>query len=328
MPATAYGWSPLAAVSDDRWRFIRAPRPELYDFVTDSGETENLVEKRPEERARMEHALAAFEASSQRVGAPPVKLDPALAEALNSLGYHSGASGSRAGTIDPKDGIAMLTELEQARQWLREGRAAEAVARLEDLVRRSPGNVPFLVRLAVAQAAAGRASAGLATLKHAVGLNPRLEFLHAHLADAYLEQGRLQEARAEYEVALELNPRFARAWLGLGETAARTGEPGAELRVMRRAVAAGTDSAIVWSRLAELELAAGDTATAAKAAEEATRLVPELAQAWLVRGTVAEKAGRAADAVRLYERAMSLGLADPQLRERVDRLRRGLASRP
>ena len=328
LPATAYGWSPLQALSDDRWRYIRAPRPELYDFVADPSETDNLVDKRPAERSRLEGALATVDAVGPRAGASPVKLDPALAEALASLGYHSGASGSRAGTIDPKDGIAMLAELEQAKQWLREGRAAEAVARLEDLVRRSPGNVPFLVRLAVAQSAAGRSSAGLATLKHAVGLNPRLEFLHAHLADAYLEQGRLQEARAEYEVALELNPRFARAWLGLGEAAGRTGEPGAELRVMRRAVAAGTDSAIVWSRLAELELAAGDMDAAARGAEEATRLVPELPQAWLVRGTVAEKAGRAADAVRLYERAMSLGLADPQLRERVERLRRGLASRP
>jgi hypothetical protein len=32
-----------------------------------------------------------------------------------------------------------------------------------------------------------------------------------------------------------------------------------------------------------------------------------------VRGTVAETAGRLGDAVRLYERAMSLGLADPEL---------------
>jgi predicted TPR repeat methyltransferase len=98
---------------------------------------------------------------------------------------------------------------------------------------------------------------------------------------------------------------------------------------MRRAVAAGTDSAIVWSRLAELELTAGDAAAAARAAEEATRLVPELAQGWLVRGNVAEKAGRLPDAVRLYERAMSLGLADPQLRAHVERLRaRAAGSRP
>jgi arylsulfatase A-like enzyme len=326
MPATAYGWSPLKAVSDDRWRFILAPRPELYDFVADPGEGNNLVEKRPVERARMEQTLAAIKTSGQRVG--DVKPDGALTEALASLGYHSGASGSRAGTIDPKDGIAMLAELDQARQWVREGRAREAVARLEDLVRRSPGNVPFLVRLAVAQSAAGRAEAGVATLKHAVGLNPRLDFLHAHLADAWLELGRLLEARAEYELALELNPRFARAWLGLGEAAGRAGGPGAERDVLRRAVAAGADSAIVWSRIAELELLAGNTTVAARGAEEATRLVPELAQAWLVRAKVAEKGGRVREAVAFYEKAIALGLTDPQLAQHVDRLRHAEGSKP
>ena len=329
LPATAYGWSPLEAVTDDRWRYIRAPRPELYDFVADPAEKDNLVEKRPAERARLEAALAALAGAGPAVTAPVVKPDAAVTEALASLGYHSGASGSRAGTIDPKDGIAMLAELDEAKQWLRDGRAKDAVARMEDLVRRSPGNVPFLTRLASAQSAVGRAEAGVATLKHAVGLNPRLDFLHAHLADAYLDLGRVAEARAEYELALQINPRFARAWLGLGEAAGRGGDRSAEVAVMRRAVAAGTDSAIVWARLAELELAAGDGAAAARAAEEATRLVPELAQGWLVRGTVAETAGRLGDAVRLYERAMSLGLADPDLVARVQRLRaRAAGSRP
>jgi choline-sulfatase len=326
LPATAYGWSPLKAVSDDRWRFIQAPRPELYDLRADPGEAKNLADLRTDERARMEQALTAVEKTGQRVGTP-VKPDAQLAEALASLGYHSGASGTRSGTIDPKDGIAMLAELEQTRQWMGAGRAREAVARLEELVRKSPGNVPFLVRLAVAQAAAGRAEAGVATLKHAVGLNPRLDFLHAHLADAYLDLGRAAEARAEYELALTLNPRFARAWLGLGEAAGR-GDPGAERTVLRKAVAAGTDSAIVWSRLAELELQAGDSAAAARAAEEATGLVPELAQAWLVRGNVAEKAGRTVDAVAFYQKAIALGLSDPQLAQHVDRLRRQPGPKP
>ena len=327
LPATAYGWSPLHAVSDGRWRFILAPRPELYDFVADPGEQRNLVAERPGDRVRLERALADVR-GVKGVAAPAVKPDAELAESLASLGYHSGASGSRAGTIDPKDGISMLAELDHAKQWQREGRTREAVARLEDLVRRSPGNVPFLVRLAVAQSAAGRGEAGLATLKHAVGLNPRLDFLHAHLADAYLDQGRLGEARAEYEVALELNPRFARAWLGLGEAAGRTGEPGAEVAVLRRAVDAGTDSALVWTRLAELELAAGNVAAAGRSAEEATRLVPEMAHAWLLRGSLAEKAGRLAEAVTLYEKAIARGLSDPQLRAHVERLRRRRGAGP
>ena len=125
----------------------------------------------------------------------------------------------------------------------------------------------------------------------------------------------------EYEVALKINPRFARAWLGLGEAAGRTGEKGAEVAVLRRAVAAGTDSALVWMRLADLELAAGDTAVAARSAEEATRLMPEMAQAWLLRGSLAEKAGRVAEAVTLYEKAMAAGLSDARLRAHVQGLR-------
>jgi len=323
-PATAYGWSPLRSVSDDRWRFILAPRPELYDLAADPAETKNVVDVHPDERARMERALALVETGVRRAGAP-VQPDAALREALASLGYHSGASGARAGTIDPKDGIGMLAEMEEAKRWLREGRTRDAVARMEDLVGRSPGNVPFLVRLAVAQSTAGRAEAGVATLKHAVGLNPRLDFLHVHLADAYLDLGKVAEARAEYELALALNPRFAQAWVGLGEAAGKDG-PDAERAVLRRAVEAGTDSAIVWSRVAELELSAGNTAAAARAAAEATRLVPELAAAWLVRGKVAETAGRRGDAVGFYQKAMALGLADPALARHVDGLRRGEGS--
>ncbi len=35
MPAEVYGWAPLAAVTDGRWRLIAAPRPELYDVAAD-----------------------------------------------------------------------------------------------------------------------------------------------------------------------------------------------------------------------------------------------------------------------------------------------------
>ena len=310
LPATAYGWSPLKAVSDERLRLVSAPKPELYDFVADPAEQRNLLGSRPQDRKRLERVLAEIEGRAGRTAAP-VAPDPEIVESLARLGYISASSGSRGSQIDPKDGIAMLAELEQAKQWLREGRHEEALARIEDLVRRSPGNVPFLVRLAVAQSAVGRTEASLATLKHTVGLNPRLDFLHVHLADAYFEAGRLREARAAYEEALKLNPRFARAWLALGEIALRTGEPGEELRLLRRATAEGTDSAALWARLAQLELAARDFAAAEGDAQQATRLVPEFAAAWIVWGAAAERSGRLEDAVARYEKAVSLAPSDP-----------------
>ena len=37
-PRYHFGWSELLAVTDDRYRFIRAPRPELYDLRADPAE--------------------------------------------------------------------------------------------------------------------------------------------------------------------------------------------------------------------------------------------------------------------------------------------------
>ena len=318
LPATAYGWSALRAISDARLRFVAAPRPELYDFVADPAEAKNLVAERAEDRRRLESALAA--AGTVARSAPKTTVDPEVAEALRSLGYHSGASGTRSGTIDPKDGIALLREFAAAKEMRNAGRVREAVAAFEGLVARSPGNVPFLTRLAEAQSAAGRHDAGIATLKHALSLNPGLDFLHLHLAEAYFQTGRVEDARAEYALVTTLNTRNSQAWMGLAALAQRAGKPAEERAILDRALAAGTRSGTVYARLAQVELAAGAVAAAEEHARLATEVLPEFAPAWWVWGEAAEKAGRPRDAVPRYRTAIDRGLDTPAAVSHLDRL--------
>src|SRR6185295_7024403 len=42
-PRLHYGWSDLRALREGRWKYILAPRPELYDLQEDPGETRNLA---------------------------------------------------------------------------------------------------------------------------------------------------------------------------------------------------------------------------------------------------------------------------------------------
>jgi len=328
LPATAYGWSALKAVTHGRLRFIEAPRPELYDLEADPRETRNLASERPAEVARLRARLRQLDSAEPARAAAAVVPDAAVAEALRSLGYLSGASApapvARTGDLDPKDGMPLLEEFERAKALLREGRAAEARARFEDLVRRSPGNVPFLSRLAEAEAASGRREAALATLRAALQLNPSLDFLRLRLADGYFELGRLGEARAEYEATLALDPRSARAWMGLGEVALRSGRAEEELALMRRAVAAGVESALVLSRLAQIEAGRGELAAAEEHAGEAVRLLPTFAPGWWVWGEAAEKRGRPAEAAPRLARAVAEGLSTAPALLHLGRLLQGL----
>jgi choline-sulfatase len=209
-PLTAYGWSPLEGVFDGRFKLIVAPRPELYDLAADPGETRNLLTGRHEGRAEARRLKAALkEAQRSFVAHPADAADPELARFLESLGYLSGSGTRGKGTLDPKDGLALLAELEAAGELAQQKNWPQAVARLKELVRRSPGSVRFLLALAQAQLEKGEDGAAIATFRQAVRENPRRVETHRELAAAYRRLGRKEEARLEDELILKLAPPSA-----------------------------------------------------------------------------------------------------------------------
>src|SRR5262249_13530153 len=157
--------------------------------------TRNLWGTQADVVRRLQKAIAEANKSGRTAPAPPESSE--LASSLRQLGYLSGASG-RAGTIDPKDGIRMLDEFERARNLTRTGKSREAVAALEALVKASPGNVPFLSRLAEAQAASGDLGKAIETIGTALSLNPGLDFLHVQMATYCLQAGRLEASEASF----------------------------------------------------------------------------------------------------------------------------------
>ncbi|HVG10755.1 MAG TPA: sulfatase-like hydrolase/transferase [Thermoanaerobaculia bacterium] len=308
-PLSAYGWSPLEGMSDGRWKLIVAPRPELYDLGSDPRETRNLLNDQREQARRLKGALQTAQRSFKTRKAEAA--DPELARSLQSLGYASGSGSSGKGTLDPKDGVPLLAEFMAAKDLTQQGEAKAAAAKLTGLVRRSPGNIPFLTALATAQLAGGDADAAIATYRRTAQENPRLDFLHENLADAYAHLGRMEEARKEYELTLELNPRFAAAWWGLADLAQKAGKPAEVRRLLAEAVNAGTESVSILVRLAEAEAKAGDAAASERRFQQAVELAPAWLPAWLVWGQLAENQGQLDRALERYLKAAEVGPGQP-----------------
>jgi arylsulfatase A-like enzyme len=145
-PQLHYNWSPLQGLRTATWKWIKAPRPELYNIQSDPAETANLIDAYPDVVASLTRQLDAYLADAadraRRLGASESEADPQLDRQLAALGY---VSGSRQRSIvpdfslpDPKDGNRNWNR-EQARQMHlamasvlhRSGKTAEALHELE-----------------------------------------------------------------------------------------------------------------------------------------------------------------------------------------------------
>ena len=115
-PSLNLGWSELRGLESGRYRFILAPRPELYDLTNDPGEEENLIDSNPVMADQLERSLASLTKSMRPpAGDSSQAVDPRTEEMLRSLGYISGshpASPGESSSVDPKDRLGLWGTIE------------------------------------------------------------------------------------------------------------------------------------------------------------------------------------------------------------------------
>ena len=135
-PRVHLGWSELRSLTDARFQFIQAPKPELYDIVSDPGETRNILTEERRAYARLREDLAKYGTEVEL----PTNIDPEEAKKLAALGYLGSSAAPASGPLpDPKDRIGDVAAMVQAMSLVREGRNEEAVAALRSVVAANPG---------------------------------------------------------------------------------------------------------------------------------------------------------------------------------------------
>lgn len=185
-PRYHFGWSELLSSSESRFRYIRAPRPELFDDTSDPAEEKNVSG----EHAAAVRSMDAWLDTQVRAGdvADPAKVDPETMQKLQALGY-VGGGGPAAPTpgrlADPKDKVAAFEAYKAALSLRRDGRDAEAVAALRAVVADSPGMVDGWQAMGLALARLGRVPEAVRALEAALRLDPSRGPAHLALAKVY-----------------------------------------------------------------------------------------------------------------------------------------------
>ena len=217
-PRENYGWSELVGLVDGDWKYIRAPREELYNLKADPEEIRNTVgaENRVanEKKARLEDAIARY---SSGIKPGKKELTAEEKEKLRSLGYLSQSAGAPQGPLpDPKDMVEELRMNQQAETHEFEGNYAEAARVYERILSLRPENPTNYVNLALTRAKMNEFDEALRVLEQGVARIPDSEVLLSRLAHTYMVMGRLEKAMDVWQAVLVANPRYFDALLASG----------------------------------------------------------------------------------------------------------------
>ena len=268
-PLLDFGWAPLRTIRRHGWKYIAAPKPELYDLEHDPGETRNLVANEAARAADLARAVDAIAAAA--IAPAKTARDPEALARLQALGYASGRPSAGGARPDPKDRRELAARLAQVTSGELQGEALERA--LRDIVRVDPGNPQANLRLGYVLMNSGRCAEALPRFSAAI--DAHLPGADAHLGRAGCEiaSKRTVAAARTLRDALAVEPGNAVVHANLGLLLSDTGHPDEAIPHLQRALA--LDANLHQARFG-LAIALARTGRRADAAREAEELLQRL----------------------------------------------------
>jgi len=165
------------AITHGQWKYIQAPRPELYDVVTDPAEKHNLVKQEPQRVRVLEDKLReTLEQTARKNSDNRLELDAESIKRLESLGY---VAGKAEGTIvfddsqaDPKDLINEFVQYLEAGKLAKNKAFDQAKQILLKLIPQCPEFYEIYQMLGDIEVTQGNFGQSLPYFRRAVELNP------------------------------------------------------------------------------------------------------------------------------------------------------------
>ncbi len=218
-PRYHFGWSELLSLTDERYRYIKAPRPELYDLERDPDERTNILNERTQSATALRSALDALVAG-RNIDAPAAVSDEDR-QRLAALGYvgtqSSSASANSDALADPKDKAPLLRTYRQAIEAIGEDRLEAGIGLLEAILKEDPNMTDVWSQYASQLGRLGRYQQAFDAYTRVIRLRPDEPNGALGAASMLLLMNRLDQARAHAELALKSAPSLAHQALALIE---------------------------------------------------------------------------------------------------------------
>jgi tetratricopeptide (TPR) repeat protein len=317
-PFSSFGWSPLHALQTDRYHYIDAPAPELYDVVADPEERNNLAEQQTATMGVLKDKLQQTLKNNPftRDKAQDSGVNPDTIERLRALGYVAyrapvSDAALAAGLPDPKTKLWEFLSILKATDLLFVGEYATGEELLNQVREKDPKIyiVPFMLGEGALRQQKWEEAAK--QLRLCLELNPNFDQAMTALAHALTKLENRTEARTWIERALRYNPQNYRAWYELGSIEAKTNRVAA-ISALEKAVSIQPNFPLLLRDLGVLQFQEKNYKGAAKHLAKAVELGVDEATIHNFLGICYSQTNQLRKGIASYKRALEV---DPDLAE-------------
>jgi len=329
-PKINMGWAELRAIRTNRWKYVLAPKPELYDLSTDPAETNNVIQSHAAEAQKLQAELAAIAGKgTEKVETSTV--DHRTLEQLRSLGYLAGVSQPAfelKGTgADPKDRLGVLKAMEEADGAQSHLPFPRRIELLRQALKQDTTNPTLYYSLGRDCERAGRYAEAIDVYRAAIRNGVESGWLRSRIGDFLVRSGRKTEAIPEYERAIQLDPADTGTQANLATAYVETGRLEDAERVFKGIIQIDDTHAAAYNGLGVIAIQRQDPVAARGYFEKTVQLDPDLLEAQLNLGILYRMAGESARARACFELFLAkaspakYGEMIPRVREELETLR-------
>ena len=231
-----FGLSILRSLHADHWKYILAPRPQLYDLDTDKQERDNVIDAHPRVANRLRARLRQVIVEAPEPpppGASTVQLAREDLARLAALGYVGTDSNPQPATPeidrfeprggDPKDFTDVFTLYSQSHWALTAGRLNIGERLLRRLVERMPQSPRLRADLGFILQQQGKTDQALAQYEQAAQQAPGDGHIQRMYGGLLIRLKRWPEAARRLASAVADRPDDQEAWYNLGLAVAMQG---------------------------------------------------------------------------------------------------------
>ena len=203
--------TPLMSISTGKWKYIRCKRPELYDVVTDPGESHNLCDTESHRARILEDKLREIlERSVRDDPDSQLSLDAESIKRLESLGY---VAGKVEGDFvfdkskdDPKDLIHVFVPYQEATTLIENKEYEKAIKILNAMIPQSPEFPGIYEKLGNIAMYQGNYDQAVVHYEKLAKLRPNNPIGFTGLADALTKKGQYKQAIKYGLMAVKAGP--------------------------------------------------------------------------------------------------------------------------